>query len=212
MISSNHCESCKGGEAAPKQHVLSFDVGVKNLAYCLLDSNQKIIRWNIVDISHSSYQGRCSKLISELDNINLDIEEPITVIIERQMSKNRTMMIISGQILMYYTLKKKENAKTPMGSAAPTGRCVVNIKKVIYYSPKHKLKCYTFEEGDEPLKKIRAKPNTYAYRKNLSKQHCERMINRNQSKEMIEFYKNLKAKKDDASDAYLQAVAYQNGY
>ncbi len=198
MNSSNHCESCKGGEAAPKQHVLSFDVGVKNLAYCLLDSNQKIIRWNIVDISHSSYQGRCSKLISELDNINLDIEEPITVIIERQMSKNRTMMIISGQILMYYTLKKKER--------------IVNIKKVIYYSPKHKLKCYTFEEGDEPLKKIRAKPNTYAYRKNLSKQHCERMINRNQSKEMIEFYKNLKAKKDDASDAYLQAVAYQNGY
>ena len=198
MNSSNHCESCKGGEAAPKQHVLSFDVGVKNLAYCLLDSNQKIIRWNIVDISHSSYQGRCSKLISELDNINLDIEEPNTVIIERQMSKNRTMMIISGQILMYYTLKKKER--------------IVNIKKVIYYSPKHKLKCYTFEEGDEPLKKIRAKPNTYAYRKNLSKQHCERMINRNQSKEMIEFYKNLKAKKDDASDAYLQAVAYQNGY
>ena len=103
------------------------------------------------------------------------------------------------------------------GSAAPTGRCppqsgVVNIKKVIYYSPKHKLKCYIFEEGDEPLKKIRAKPNTYAYRKNLSKQHCERMINRNQSKEMIEFYKNLKTKKDDASDAFLQAVAYQNGY
>ena len=122
MISSTHFEICKGGEAAPKQHVLSFDVGVKNLAYCLLDSNQKIIRWNIVDISHSSYQGRCSKLISELDNINLDIEEPITVIIERQMSKNRTMMIISGQILMYYTLKKKERIPQE-GSAAPSGRC-----------------------------------------------------------------------------------------
>ena len=37
------------------------------------------------------------------------------------------------------------------------------------------------------------------------------MINRNQSKEIIEFYKNLKRKKDDASDAFLQAVAYQNG-
>lgn len=179
------------------EYILSFDVGVINLAYCLIDNNQKILLWNVVNISHSTYEGRCSKLVSELDNIDLNFNNsgnkvPITVIIERQMSKNRVMMIISGQILMYYTLKKKDN-----------------IKKAIYYSPIYKLKCYTFEEGDEPLKEIRAKPNSYAYRKNLSKQHCERMIKRNQSEEMIEFYKKLKAKKDDASDAFLQAVAYQ---
>ena len=181
------------------EYILSFDVGVKNLAYCLIDNNQKILIWNVINISHSTYEGRCSKLVSELDKIDLNIcvddgDFTITVIIEKQMSKNRTMMIISGQILMYYTLKKKE---------------ISNIKKVIYYSPRHKLKCYQFQEGDEPLKKIRAKFNTYAYRKNLSKQHCERMIKRNQSKEMIDFYKNLKAKKDDASDSFLQAVAYQ---
>jgi len=83
--------------SSKQECVLSFDVGVKNLAYCLLDSNQKIIRWNIVNISHSSYEGRCNKLISELDNINLDIQEPITVIIEKQMSKNRIMMVISDR-------------------------------------------------------------------------------------------------------------------
>lgn len=183
------------------EYILSFDVGVKNLAYCLIDNNQKILIWNIINISHSTYEGRCSKLVSELDKIDLnicvddgEITNAITVIIEKQMSKNRTMMVISGQILMYYSLKKKE---------------INSIKKVIFYSPKYKLKCYQFQEGDEPLKKIRAKLNTYAYRKNLSKQHCERMIKRNQSKEMIDFYKNLKAKKDDASDSFLQAVAYQ---
>lgn len=187
-------ESPPRDSSSSHHYILSFDVGVKNLAYCLLDGNQKIIDWNIMNISHPLYEGRCSKLVTELDKINIDIgeEETITVIIEKQMSKNRTMMIISGQILMYYTLKKKD----------------YNIKKVIYYSPKHKLKCYEFEDGDEPLKKIRAKPNTYAYRKNLSKQHCERIIKRNQSKEMIEFYMNLGTKKDDASDAFLQAVAY----
>ena len=30
--------------------IISYDVGIKNLAYCICDENMKIIRWDIIDL------------------------------------------------------------------------------------------------------------------------------------------------------------------
>ena len=30
--------------------ILSFDIGIKNLSYCLLDSSKKILDWGIINI------------------------------------------------------------------------------------------------------------------------------------------------------------------
>ena len=30
---------------------ISFDVGIKNLSYCILDNNSNIIEWDIIDIT-----------------------------------------------------------------------------------------------------------------------------------------------------------------
>ena len=193
--------------------VLSFDVGTKNLAYCLMDNDKNIILWNICDIRHSNKEGRCIKLIECLDQLWYgipkknqkaeDIWRQVEVIIEQQMSRNRIMMEVGAQILMYYTMEK-----IALQQSVKNGEKVKTlISKVITYSPKNKLKVYTKQSGDKPLKPIRAK-KPYEIRKNLAKQYCGIIIERNQSKDIISFYEKNKAKADDLADSYLQGVAY----
>lgn len=189
----------------PKKAYLSFDVGIKNLAYCLLDQDGIILLWDVLDISGPTYDKQCSKLIKELDNIKYDqLEGPydITVIIEKQMARNPKMRIISGQLQMYFALEKYY---TPDPDKT-------KIVKILYYSPKYKLRCYKKQEGDPPVvpKKIKSQ---YAIRKDLAIQHCSIMIKRsNQNQNFIDFFNNNKKKKDDLSDSYLQGMAYILGF
>ncbi len=30
--------------------LISYDVGIKNLAYCIVDENMKILKWDIIDL------------------------------------------------------------------------------------------------------------------------------------------------------------------
>ena len=51
--------------------ILSFDVGIKNLAYCIYDSMcNKILTWNIIDITSSKHDNQCSQMVYLLDNYN----------------------------------------------------------------------------------------------------------------------------------------------
>ena len=184
---------------------LSFDVGVVNLAYCLLDKEENILLWDVVNIKAPSYDKQCEKLIMELDKIDyesLENDYNITVVIERQPCRNPKMRVISGQIQMYFALKKylKINLKPSLKDGSSY------ISKILYYSPKYKLKCYTPQEGDIPIVEKKYK-SSYTARKNLAKQHCSIMINRNQKQEIIDKF-NTSKKKDDYSDSYLQGIAY----
>jgi hypothetical protein len=193
-----------------RKATLSFDVGSKNLAYCLIDENENIRDWAVVDIGAATYDKQCQKLIVALDKIDYSCcypeeeEQSIIVVIERQPSVNPRMRVISGQMQMYYALEK----------AGANGN--VKIEKIVFYSPKFKLRCYKFREGDKPV--IPKKYSTpYAFRKNLAIQHCDIIIHRKnkdgeyiQDKKWVEFFEE-KGKSDDKSDSYLQSLAYMRG-
>jgi hypothetical protein len=175
--------------------ILSFDVGEVNLAYCLISvENKKILNWNVVNIKASTYDKQCEKLIEELNKINLENETKTTVVIERQPCRNPKMRIISGQIQMYYALKKYNDE---------------NVSKVVYYSPKHKLKCFVPQENDPAIIEKHYK-SSYSQRKYLATQYCSIMIRREleQDQQWIDFFDQNKNKKDDLSDSYLQGIAY----
>ena len=193
---------------------LSFDVGTKNLAYCLIrDEDEKILDWNVVDISAPTYDKQCQKMIEAFDKIDYtrgypkERKKSVIVVIERQPCRNPKMRIISGQIQMYYALEK---------SACLGSDENILIEKVIYYSPKFKLRCYKVKEGDTPI--VDKKYSTpYAFRKNLAIQHCGIIINRAKDNQQIQdekwvtFFDNNKKKRDDLSDSYLQGLAYIRG-
>lgn len=192
-----------------KKAYLSFDIGIVNLACCLLDENHTILLWNLMNISGSTVDKQCENLIMELDKINYDsLEEPydITVVIERQPSKNPKMRVISGQIQMYFCLEKyyfKQNK--------PTNTTIVS--KVVFYSPKHKLRCYKKETGDPEIVEKKYK-SAYTARKKLAIQHCSIMIRRpgKQKQCFIDFFDKNKSKADDAADSMLQGISYIMGF
>ena len=37
------------------KHLISFDIGIKNLSYCVLDSSENIIQWGIINMCNETY-------------------------------------------------------------------------------------------------------------------------------------------------------------
>ena len=96
--------------------VLSWDIGIKNLAYCIVDStNLQIHHWEVIENTPCRDS---LKLHNEIiDNLEgrphlLDVD---VVLIEKQPSFNPTMRMVSSSLYTYFLHKG--------------GSCRVGIKK-----------------------------------------------------------------------------------
>lgn len=89
--------------------VLSIDVGVKNLAVCLLDGPEKISFWEVFDLGNvsDSTTRRLIKLNKVLnDNSQISDSKAIkTVLIEKQPSFNPKMRVMASALHMYFVTK-----------------------------------------------------------------------------------------------------------
>jgi hypothetical protein len=170
--------------------VLSFDVGIINLAYCIFDSETcKLVSWEVITLPDSSnYSMLYINLIKELDKrqlLNVEI-----VLIEKQPSFNPKMRIVAGCLQTYFFIRGVVDL--PEGT----------LKAVEFFSPKHKLKCYTGPDltinGGSKYTQTKKKGVLIARSK------------LNEFNESLEFKKLFETskKKDDLSDCYLQAITY----
>jgi len=174
--------------------ILSFDVGIVNLAYCVFDSEKsKICHWEVITLqNHNDYNKIYINLINELDNRSHLIDNIHTVLIEKQPSFNPKMRIIAGCLQTYFIIRGIiDNKNCP-------------IKYVKFFSPKHKLKCYN---GPEIILDSNAK-GKYARTKKMGIIICQqKMKEYSETDEIMKVFNDSK-KKDDLSDCYLQAVTY----
>ena len=185
--------------------ILSFDVGIINLAYCIINTvSQKIEQWEIIELSAKNFTAKVPSgnknmaaaandihinLIRALDSrpflLNVD-----TVLIEKQPSFNPKMRIIGGCLQSYFYIR----GVVDLGS----------ITSVEFFSPKHKLKCYT---GPQLVLQSKAK-GKYAQTKKMGIMIAEIKLNEYSETETTKkIFKDSK-KKDDLSDSYLQALTY----
>ena len=184
---------------------LSFDIGIKNLAYCLLevdDSTEyrsiKILEWGVMDLAQGqkvkelslmTIHSRMIEALNDCDflNSNADID---TAILENQPClMNPTMK--SVQMLLFASLwMRKEDG-------------VIDIGKMAMFSARNKLEAYDGPEID--MSHIKTK---YTRTKKLSVAYTKYMLEQSeQSTDMKELFENSK-KKDDLADAYLQGLTY----
>ena len=155
--------------------ILSFDVGIKNLTYCLIEklpNRSKIFMWEIINIStvEKTTQSHAKKLYEELNKRNFgDIDK---LLIENQPALlNPTMKIISVLLLSYFCYVKK-----------------IPYDNIIFVSPMAKFK------------HVIKKPKNYKERKALSIKMCYDLITEDER-----IILNSHRKKDDLCDSYLQA-------
>ena len=93
--------------------LVSIDVGIKNMAVCVIENNT-IIAWKIINISYGP--SICKSIIDEFDDL-YDTIKGSDIVIERQMTKK--MCNIQCYLEMYFRMK--------------------GFSSVVIYSPKHKL-------------------------------------------------------------------------
>jgi len=183
----------------------SFDIGIKNLSYCILDNKINIIDWNIINLlDKKTYDINeiSNNLIKELDKIK-DIYKCNSAIIENQpCMKNPKMKTI--QIMLYQTLKiKGNNINIHFINANNKIKNVPNIFNentylYNYFYRKYKNRDLVIQYINKSLYNKR---KGYKISKLISIDYCIYLLKDNK---WFNFIKQNK-KKDDLSDAYLQA-------
>jgi hypothetical protein len=166
--------------------IVSIDVGIKNLAFCLIDEKLHIYDWKVVDISTDckkcNIEALADNIYKGLDTHMENWKDVDHVLIENQpVLKNPTMKTV--QILVYgyfHSLKMRGHSLD-----------------VRFISAKSKLAV----AGVVPCTKYKSKYSNTKMSSVLTTEHYLR------DHEMRDFFSELK-KKDDLSDCFLQAVYF----
>jgi hypothetical protein len=189
--------------------ILSWDVGIYNLSYCILekiDDTISIIDWDIVNLVDNDEMKKNRNLIFENiprklhekpQLLNVDI-----VVIENQPSlKNPQMKSIQMILYSYFLILGKVIGNQQNNSGY--------IEKIDFCSASNKLKIAT--EGDiKQLIKAKKTDDTKAYKltKSLGIKYCLELI---QHLPIYVKHFNSHKKKDDLADSFLQgAYFYSN--
>jgi hypothetical protein len=187
---------------------ISFDIGVKNLAVCILkhDSNVTIIDWDVIRLADTKKELKSidelserifmalDEIIGKLKTISMNIID--MVLIENQPSNlNGIMKTVQYIIYTYFSLLKYWDN---------------SVYKVEFINASHKLKNHSYvpSQSLESISKKNTKGFTrekYKWNKESSIQICQHYID---TDETLKKYFNNNKKKDDLSDCCLQAISY----
>jgi hypothetical protein len=158
---------------------ISIDVGIKNLAYIIYNTEtNEIIQWTILELCQTNCNEinmiHLGKNLYELFNSHISSYHFDKVIIENQIGQNAIRMkTLQGMITMYFIQNKHEN--------------------IYHWNACHKLKHY-----DIPKK------TTYAERKKLSIEITRNLLKENYQ-DYLDYFNEHK-KKDDLADCFLQLL------
>ena len=184
--------------------LIGWDVGIKNLAYCVINYNikthkYKIIGWDIIDLrgEEQKCKKNCLKILSlnlfkKLEEIK-ELKNFEYVIIENQpVLKNPTMKSIQMILFSYFSFKSIKNKK---------------FKDLVLMNASNKLKVYTKEIESERFDKINSLKNKYNRNKKIAILHTELMLTELGDPDKLEYFKQNK-KKDDLADSYLMIMYF----
>jgi hypothetical protein len=189
--------------------LIAIDLGAINSSCTIVDvKTEKILRWFLIPVVESSkttYELICTNLLKSLNDLDplkntSSVPRSVIVVVEQQPKINIRTLVMSGQVQMYFVIKK-ENAR--LNPELYKGQ--YKIKKIIGYHAGNKLKYYEPMPGDPPI--ITKAKNTHPRNKAIGKQQCAIILKNKGEHEFLEFYTKQK-KKDDLADSYLMALAY----
>lgn len=175
--------------------LLSFDIGIKNMAYCIAniqdDNKFKVLKLEKVDLNSSgNIQRLIDNTIDFLDNIIndpiIDINQRLIILIECQMTS--IMRTIQTCINTYFKVVSKHQ----------------NLDiETVYVSPKHKLKL--MDKYPDIIASTKYKQNKLD--SIFYTTHLLTNIDEYKDIDIMNIINNNK-KKDDLCDAYLMCVYY----
>ena len=161
--------------------ILSIDVGIKNLAMCLLDEdkNNLVVEWDVDGIPPQHRDGVYVSMRDHLDARPWVLNAK-TILIEKQPDRNKKMVSVMHFLYSYFIIKCPKS-------------------KTILYDARHKI-----PDVAGPGKA------QYNKRKKVSIERCEDFIRSNSvNSHWIDTFVKSK-KKDDLADTVMQALSFVN--
>ena len=167
--------------------VLSFDVGIRNLAFCLMTPDDRIAAWELLDIADPA--GKPGKLTVRTSSIlYAALEErwaefapADVVVLEKQPPKNAIMRVVQGMLEMYF---------------------VAHGKRVEVFDAKQKLAA----SGAGPKLSGSKK---YRERKKEAVAVCRRFLEGTRQEDWCAAVLDKTKKADDLSDSLVQALRFR---
>lgn len=160
--------------------ILSIDVGIRNLAMCLLDPDSRVVQeWDVSGVPPEHKDGLYVTLRDHLDERPWTSDARVrTILIEKQPSKNKRMVCVMHFLHAYFVIK------------APHA-------ETILYDARHKVPDVT-----GPGKRA------YVKRKKTAIERCRDYIDDDgANKHWLALFDSSK-KKDDLADTLLQALSF----
>lgn len=158
--------------------ILSIDVGIRNLAMCLLnDDNNLIEQWDVSGIPPQHEDGVYVSLRKHLDDRPWTLEADVTLI-EKQPDRNKKMKSVENFLHAYFVIKNPQ-------------------KETIIYDARHKIPDVAGPGRSQYLK-----------RKKTSIDRCEEFIHDGSTNAHWISVFNASKKKDDLADTVMQALSY----
>lgn len=196
--------------------VLSFDIGIKNLAYCLfcydpcsLEFDFEIIDWNILDISITEKKNvidcQSDKLFQTLHDTFGDKEINYVVIENQPVLKNPVMKTVQIMVYSYFKIRKMLQEEIEGVSMVNAG----NKLKFAFNVLQPFLTNDTDEFNDIPTS-INSKTK-YKDTKNASIQYVRALLSKKDHTKQQTYFDQFK-KKDDLADTLLQGLYYSHNH
>lgn len=161
--------------------ILSIDVGIRNLAMCLLDTDRTVQQWDVSGVPPEHKDGLYTTLRDHLDDRPWVRDARIkTVLIEKQPSKNKRMVCVMHFLHAYFVIK------------APHA-------ETILYDARHKV-----PDVAGPGKRA------YMKRKKTAIERCREYIDDGGANQRWLALFDDSKKKDDLADTLLQALSFVN--
>lgn len=162
--------------------ILSIDVGIRNLAMCLLDDESRIVQeWDVSGVPPEHKDGLFVTLRDHLDERPWTRDSRLkTILIEKQPSKNKRMVCVMHFLHAYFVIK------------APHA-------ETILYDARHKV-----PDVAGPGKRA------YLKRKKTAIERCREYIDDDgKNRHWLALFDASK-KKDDLADTLMQALSFVN--
>jgi len=158
--------------------ILSIDVGIRNLAMCMLDETSNlIVQWDVSGVPPEHKDGLFVSLRKHLDEKPWVLQAD-TVLIEKQPDRNKKMKTVENFLHAYFVIRNPD-------------------AETIIYDARFKIPDFA-----GPGKAM------YTKRKKASIQRCEQFIwNNTVNAHWIPIF-NASKKKDDLADTVMQAISF----
>ena len=209
--------------------LIGWDVGIKNLSYCVVeynDNNYVIRDWNIIDLRYDNEETKeisdskskaktkeitktktkakekkCSKI--SLKDLSRNLYKKLE---ENNSFSNFDYVIIENQpVLKNPTMKSIQMILYSYFSFKSLG--IENFKDLLLMNASNKLKVYKGDIDSEELEKINKLKSKYSRNKKLSILHSQLILETHSTETWLEFF-NSNKKKDDLADAFLMCMYF----